>query len=125
MKSNMKRAGIAVIVATVTTVGVVTEASASNATSSSCSVKWPSTSCKTATIWANLNDHTIFYNMCASSAHYADWQIKDANSGAIVAQGRAQAHTCATGRVYGLHAAYWGWVFNARDTARAFIANDR
>jgi hypothetical protein len=100
-------------------------ASASAPTSSSCKVKWPSTSCKTKIVWANLNDHSLLYSMCAPYSHYADWQVKDANNGAIVAQGRAQPATCNTGRIYGLHAAYWGWVFNTRDTATAFIANDR
>jgi hypothetical protein len=62
--------------------------------STSCTVIYDtSTSCKTGTIpvqWV----HRIGYRMCAAPGHYADWQIKDAANGVIVAQGRVDAAVC-------------------------------
>jgi hypothetical protein len=75
------------------------------------------------------SSHTIFYTMCAprGARVYADWQVKDADNGAIVGQGRINAGTCATGHIPGLYGSYWGWVFNTRDTAMATspTSNDR
>ena len=122
---KLKRARVVGLATALATTGAIALAPAASASSSSCSVKWPSTSCKTSPVWANFNDHSLLYSMCAPFDFYADWQVKDANNGFIVAQGRAKAGTCSTGRIYGLHAAYWGWVFNTRDTAKAFLANDR
>jgi hypothetical protein len=81
-----------------------------------------STSCKTGTIHA-ANDRKLNYHMCAAPNHYADWQIKDANNGHIVAQGRVQAKVCVTDTVSGLFGDYWSWVFNTRDNASAEIDN--
>ena len=81
-----------------------------------------STSCKTGTIHAP-SDHKLNYHMCAAPNHYADWQIKDANNGHIVAQGRVQPKVCVTDTVSGLFGDYWGWVFNTRDNASAEIDN--
>jgi hypothetical protein len=61
--------------------------------------------------------------MCAPTGHYADWQIKDADNGVIVAQGRVNAKVCIHGSVSGLFGAYWGWVFNTRNHATASIDN--
>jgi hypothetical protein len=105
-------------------VGVV--ASPASAASSKCTVKWPSTSCKTSTMRANGTYHRIWYNMCATGASSgADWQIKDADNGVIVGQGHLAPRQCVDGYINGLYGAYWGWVFNARHGAFAMIANDR
>jgi hypothetical protein len=104
---------------------LVVNPGAAHASTSRCIVKWPSTSCKTATIPSNRTDHTIFYNMC-SSAHYADWQIKDASNGVIVGQGRVPAGgICVTGHIRGLYGSYWGWVFNTRTSSIAYISNEQ
>src|ERR671931_1012153 len=96
---------VAVSLVTVTT-GAASATSASSATSAtarqkpagtlgyletSCTIVYDTdTSCKTGTIpvqWV----HRIGYRMCAAPGHYADWQIKDAANGVIVAQGRVDA----------------------------------
>jgi hypothetical protein len=88
-------------------------------------VKWPSTSCKTGTMPSNRTDHTIFYNMC-SSAHATDWQVKDAANGVIVGQGHIEpGGNCVTGHIRGLYGSYWGWVFNTRTSAIAYISNEQ
>jgi hypothetical protein len=93
---------------------------------SKCTVKShplvPSTSCKTGTIPHSAN-RDIHYSMCAAPHHYADWQIKDAANGHIVAQGRVNDGVCTNDVVKGLFGNYWGWVFNTRDGASASIAN--
>jgi hypothetical protein len=93
---------------------------------SKCTVKSgilrPSTSCKTGTIPASAA-RDLHYTMCAAPHHYADWQIKDAGNGHIVAQGRVNDGVCTTDVVHGLFGDYWGWVFNTRDGASASIAN--
>jgi hypothetical protein len=82
------------------------------------------TSCKTAVIPVLPSYFEIFYNFCAAPAHYADYQIKDQDTGVIVKQGRVPAGGC-TGlsHVGGLYGAYWGWVFNTRIGASAYLSN--
>jgi hypothetical protein len=91
--------------------------------SSTCSVIWPSTSCKTGTIRSNGATHRIYFSACAAPDHYADWQVKDADNGVIVGQGRLQAGVCDFALISGLYGAYWGWVFNTRGGASAHIDN--
>jgi len=81
------------------------------------------TSCKTATIRANSYYHDIYYQACASSSHYADWQVEDANNGVIVGQGRVAAGTCRSGYIGGLYGSYWGWVFNTRPYSSMTISD--
>jgi hypothetical protein len=89
-----------------------------------CQVPSWNTSCKTKVIAANPYQHRITYQMCAAVGHYADWQIKDQDTGVIVGQGREPAGQC-TGEHYitGLYGSYWGWVFNTRAGANAFLTN--
>ena len=61
--------------------------------------------------------------MCAAPGHYADWQIKDADNGVIVGQGRVQNGVCDHNTIRGLYGAYWGWVFNTRRYASAYLDN--
>jgi hypothetical protein len=91
-------------------------------TVSSCTVGWPSTSCKTGTIGVT-SDHEIFYYVCPAPDHYADWQIKDAGNDVIVGQGRVSDGTCVSGFIHGLFGTYWGWVFNTRGGAYISISN--
>jgi hypothetical protein len=120
-----KGLGRAMLVLVMILFGLGFAAAPASASSSKCTVKWPSTSCKTGTMRSNGTYHRIFYNMCASYYHYTDWQVKDADNGVIVGQGRVAAGQCTVGYINGLYGAYWGWVFNARDPALAYIANDR
>lgn len=92
------------------------------ATATACRVVWPNTSCKTSTIPSSIFK-TIHYRMCAASNHYADWQVKDASNGNIVRQGRVEAPFCTGGDIGGLYGKYWGWVFNTRAGATAYIDN--
>jgi hypothetical protein len=92
------------------------------ATATACRVVWPYTSCKTGTIPSSIF-RTIHYRMCAASNHYADWQVKDASNGYIVRQGRVEAPFCTGGDIGGLYGKYWGWVFNTRAGATAYIDN--
>jgi hypothetical protein len=138
---NMTRFGAATAAAALTIALTATQADAAPATSdaasadpavvalfltTTCTVHSgpiiTSTSCKTGTIHA-ANDRKLNYHMCAAPNHYADWQIKDANNGHIVAQGRVQAKVCVTDTVSGLFGDYWSWVFNTRDNASAEIDN--
>ena len=94
------------------------------AASGYCTVRlWGTTSCKTETIRANLTYHTINVRACAPDGHYADWQVKDANNGVIVGQGRAAAGSCSSRTIGGLYGSYWGWVFNTRTGASMYINN--
>jgi hypothetical protein len=89
-----------------------------------CTVRlWGTTSCKTETIRANPTYHTINVRACAPASHYADWQVKDANNGVIVGQGRAAAGSCSSRTIGGLYGSYWGWVFNTRTGASMYINN--
>jgi len=88
-----------------------------------CGILWPWTSCWTPVIRSNGTYHRINYEMCAASRHYADWQIKDADNGVIVAGGRVPDNTCAFGTVHGLYGAYHAWIFNTRAGAFAQIDN--
>jgi hypothetical protein len=81
------------------------------------------TSCKTATIHANTTYHDLYYQACAASSHYADWQVKDASNGVIVGQGRVDAGQCRSGYIRGLYGSYWGWVFNTRRYANMTISD--
>ena len=117
--------GRGVLVLVMILFGVGFTAGPAMASSSKCTVKWPNTSCKTSTMRSNGTYHRIWYNFCASRYHFADWQVKDADNGVIVGQAHLEAGQCATGYIYGLYGAYWGWVFNGRDPAFAMIANDR
>ena len=94
------------------------------AASGYCTVRlWGTTSCKTETIRANPTYHTINVRACAPDSHYADWQVKDANNGVIVGQGRAAAGSCSSRTIGGLYGSYWGWVFNTRTGASMYINN--
>jgi hypothetical protein len=62
--------------------------------------------------------------MCSPNKWTADWQVKDANTGVIVAQGHLNWNTCASGYIYGLYGYYWGWVFSTRAGAGAWIDNN-
>ncbi|MEV6487596.1 hypothetical protein AB0M20_03000 [Actinoplanes sp. NPDC051633] len=113
------------VLAVIMTVGAVAQTPA-NASTSRCYVKWPSTSCKTATMRAS-SSHDIYYSMCAPRGGRtpADWQVKDAANGFIVGQGHINPGTCVDGHIPGLYGSYWGWVFNTRDTAIAYISNQQ
>jgi hypothetical protein len=97
-------------------------ANAASASSTMCKVGYLITSCKTGTVPASAY-HTIYYRMCAASKHYADWQVKDATNGVIVAQGRVPDGFCYSNNIYGVYAKYWGWVFNTRAGASAYLDN--
>lgn len=98
-------------------------APASAAASKSCSVRSPTTSCKAGNVRAN-SLHQINYSMCTSASHYTDWQVKDADNGTILRQGRLQPpFDCASGTISGLYGQYYGWVFNTRSGASASIWN--
>jgi hypothetical protein len=99
-------------------VGAVTDSLGEETT---CGVKSPWTSCKTATIHSN-SEHRLSWFACAASGHYADWQIKDADNGVIVAQGHLEAGWCLGNRIGGLYGRYWAWIFNTR--GGAWIAID-
>ena len=92
--------------------------------SAHCVVGTPgTTSCKTRSIPANASGHHIWLQACAPDGHYADWQVKDANNGVIVGQGRAAAGSCSSRTIGGLYGSYWGWVFNTRTGASMYINN--
>ena len=98
--------------------------SSGQAASGYCTVRfWGTTSCKTETIRANLTYHTINVRACAPDGHYADWQVKDANNGVIVGQGRVPAGACNSRYIFGLYGSYWGWVFNTRRGASMYLDN--
>ena len=89
-----------------------------------CTVRlWGTTSCKTETIRANPTYRTINVRACAPASHYADWQVKDANNGVIVGQGRVPAGGCNSRYIFGLYGSYWGWVFNTRRGASMYLDN--
>jgi hypothetical protein len=100
-------------------VGIVS-GTASASTTSSCNVRALTTSCKTGTLRVS-SLHEVDATMCGADGHYADWQVKDADNGNIVAQGRVGPLDCATPRITGLFGRYYGWVFNTRSGAFASI----
>jgi hypothetical protein len=92
--------------------------------SAHCVVGTPgTTSCKTGRIPANASGHYIWLQACAPDGHYADWQVKDANNGVIVGQGRVPAGACNSRYIFGLYGSYWGWVFNTRRGASMYLDN--
>jgi hypothetical protein len=92
--------------------------------SAHCVVGTPgTTSCKTRSIPANASGHHIWLQACAPDGHYADWQVKDANNGVIVGQGRVPAGGCNSRYIFGLYGSYWGWVFNTRRGASMYLDN--
>lgn len=92
------------------------------ADSTSCSVGYLVTSCKTATVQSNRSAYYLYVRVCAAANHYADWQIKDAMNSDIVGQGRVAAGSCMGRIISHLYRVYWGWVFNTRRGASIYIS---
>jgi hypothetical protein len=92
------------------------------ADSTSCSVGYLATSCKTGTIQSNRSAYYLYVRVCAAPNHYADWQVKDALNSDIVGQGRVAAGSCMGRIISDLYRVYWGWVFNTRRGASIYIS---
>jgi hypothetical protein len=113
-----------VIVAAAAALAAVSASPAFATTSSRCEVSSSLvTNCKTGVVHANFTTHKLYYQACAPLNHFADWQVKDQNTGVIVAQGRVPNGGCSNNEIPGLLGEYWGWVFNTRVNATMYIDN--
>jgi hypothetical protein len=117
---------VAAVVMVMATAHPATAAPAAPATttadSTSCSVGYLVTSCKTGTIQSNRSAYYLYIRVCAAANHYADWQVKDAMNSDIVGQGRVAEGSCMGRIISDLYRVYWGWVFNTRRGASIYIS---
>jgi hypothetical protein len=114
------RALLLVLVVSGTFLGL--QASPALASSSSCTVGFLHTSCKTSAILPNPNGNWFRIRACAPSGHYTDWQLKRNSDGYIRDQGRVAAGSCMEKIVYVSSGTYYYmWVFNTRQGASALI----